>query len=58
MDTQIPEAYEPSNAKNKRKGEKASVSRKKVKAHRTPHHTSLTTDDVELVATTVEDRLS
>jgi hypothetical protein len=58
MDTQIPEASEPSDAPKKRTWEKESGSRKKEKAHRTPPHTSLTTDDVELVATTIEDRLS
>jgi hypothetical protein len=58
MDTQMPEASEPSYAQNKRAGEQASGPRKKVKAHRKPLQTSLTTDDVELVATTVEDRLS
>jgi hypothetical protein len=58
MDTQMPEASEPSDAQKKRTGEKASGSRKKVKAHRKPMETSLTTDDVELIATTVEDRLS
>jgi hypothetical protein len=58
MDTQMPEASEPSDAQKKRTGEQASGSRKKAKAHRKPLHTSLTTDDVELIATTVEDRLS
>jgi hypothetical protein len=58
MDTQMPETYEPLDSQRKRTGEQASGSRKKAKAHRTPPHTSLTTDDVELVATTVEDRLS
>jgi hypothetical protein len=58
MDTQMPEAYEPSDAQRKRTGEQASGSRKKEKAHRKPLQTSLTTDDVELIATTVEDRLS
>jgi hypothetical protein len=52
------EASEPSDAQKKRTGEQASGSRKKEKAHRTPMHTSLTVDDVELVATIVEDRLS
>jgi hypothetical protein len=47
MDTQMPEASEPSDAQKKRTGEKASGSRKKAKAHKTPMQTSLTTDDVE-----------
>jgi hypothetical protein len=58
VDTHMPETSEPSDSQKKRTGEKESGSRKKVKAHRTPPHTSLTTDDVELVATTIEDRLS
>jgi hypothetical protein len=57
-DTQMPTTSEPSEAQGKRTGEKTSGSRKKEKAHKPPSHTSLTTDDVELVATTVEDRLS
>jgi hypothetical protein len=57
-DTQMPEASEPSDAQRKRTGEKESGSRKKVKAHKKPMETSLTTDDVELIAMTVEDRLS
>jgi hypothetical protein len=51
------DAYEPSDAQKKRTWEKASGSKKKVKAHRIPMHTSLTSNDVELVATTVEDRV-
>jgi hypothetical protein len=58
MDTQMPEVSEPSDAQRKRPGEQASGTRKKEKAHRKPMETSLTTDDVELIATTVEDRLS
>jgi hypothetical protein len=58
MDTQMPEASEPSEAQRKRTGEQASGSRKKAKAHKKPMETSLMTDDVELIATTVEDRLS
>jgi hypothetical protein len=58
MDTQMPETSEPSDSQKKRIGEQASGSRKKAKAHRTPPHTSLTTDDVEIVATTIEYRLS
>jgi len=54
----MPETFEKEDAQKKRTGEKASGSRKKSKAHRTPPHTSLTIDDVELVATTIEDRLS
>jgi hypothetical protein len=58
MDTEMPEASEPSTAQRKRTWEQASGSRKKAKAHKKPMETSLTTDDVELIATTVEDRLS
>jgi hypothetical protein len=55
VDTDILEKYEPIESQNKIAGEKASGSKKKAKAHRTPPHTSLTTDDVELAATTIED---
>jgi hypothetical protein len=58
MDTQIPETSEPSDSQKKRTWEKESGSKKKEKAHRTPPHTSLTIDDVELVDTTIEYRLS
>jgi hypothetical protein len=58
MDTQMPEASEPSYSQRKRMGEKTSGSRNKVKAHRKPLETSRTTDDFELIATTVEDQLS
>jgi hypothetical protein len=44
--------------KGRGQGSKQSGSRKKAKAHKKPLETSLTTDDVELIATTVEDRLS
>jgi hypothetical protein len=54
----MPEASEPPEAQRKRTGEQPSGSRKKAKAHRKPMETSLMTDDVELIATTVEDRLS
>jgi hypothetical protein len=54
----MPEASEPPEAQRKRTGEKPSGSRKKEKAHRKPMETSLTQDDVDLIATTVEDRLS
>jgi hypothetical protein len=57
MDAHMPEESEPSNVQIKRTGEQASGSRKKAKAHIKPMETSLTIDEVELVATTVEDRL-
>jgi hypothetical protein len=57
-DTQIPESFEPPEAQRKRTREKPSGSRKKAKAHRNPMETSLTEDDMELIAMTVEDRLS
>jgi hypothetical protein len=58
MDTQIPKVSEPSDAQRKMSGEQASGTRKKEKAHRKPMETSLTIDNVELIAMTVEDRLS
>jgi hypothetical protein len=57
-DTHIPKSSEPSYAQRKKPVEQASGTRKKPKAHRKPMETSLTTDDVELIKTTVEDRLS
>jgi hypothetical protein len=56
-DTQMQKTFEPSEAQGKRTGDKTSGSRKNTKAHKPPSHTSLTTYDVELVATTVEDRI-
>jgi hypothetical protein len=58
MDAHMPEESEPSYAQIKRTWEQVSGFRKKAKAHKKPMETSLTTDDVELVATIVEDRLS
>jgi hypothetical protein len=58
MDTQMPEASEQPEAQRKRTGEQESGTRKKEKAHRKQMETSLTTDDVEMIAMTVEDRLS
>jgi hypothetical protein len=52
------ETSEPSNAQKKREAEQASVSRKKAKAQKKQMETSLTTDDVELIATTIEEQLS
>jgi hypothetical protein len=57
VDTYIPETSTPAEAQMKRTGKKTSGSRKKLKAHRTPPHTPLTEDDVEIVAKTIEDRL-
>jgi gas vesicle protein len=54
----MPQAFETSYGQKKRTGEKASGSRKKVKAHRKLIETSLTADDVELIAATVKDQLS
>jgi hypothetical protein len=56
-DPHMPTTSKPSEAQGKRTGEKTNGSRKKTKAHKPPSHTSLTTDDVELVAITVEHRL-
>jgi hypothetical protein len=58
MDTQIPGASEPSKAQRKKTWEQESGSRKKAKAHKKLMETSLTTNDVDLIATKVEDRLS
>jgi hypothetical protein len=57
MDTRIPEASEQPESQRKRTGEQPSGSRKKAKAHRNPMETSLMQDEVELIATTVEDWL-
>jgi hypothetical protein len=58
MDTQMIEASEQLEAQRKRTTEQVSGTRKKAKAHRKKMETSLAIDDVELIATTVEDRLS
>jgi hypothetical protein len=58
MDTYILEAYDPSDTQIKRTREKESGSRKKAKEHGKPLETSLIEDDVELIATIVEDPLS
>jgi hypothetical protein len=52
------EASEPSQAQRKRKGEQASGSEKKAKAHKKLMETSLMEDDVELITMTMEDWLS
>jgi hypothetical protein len=57
MDTKILEAYEQPCTQWKRKIEKVSGAKKKSNAHRKQMETSLTVDDVELIATIVEDRL-
>jgi hypothetical protein len=57
MDAQILESYEPSEAQRKRTREQERGSRNKVKAHKKPMDTSLMTDDVDLIAMTMEDRL-
>jgi hypothetical protein len=57
-DTQRPPSPEPSATQEKRPGEHTSGSRKKTKAHKPQSHISLTSDDVELVATIVEERLA
>jgi hypothetical protein len=58
MDTWMPESSEQPEAQRKRTREKASGARKKAKAHKKQMETSLTIDDVELIDTVVEDRLS
>jgi hypothetical protein len=58
MDTQMSEASKPSEAQRKRKEEKESGSKNNTKAHNKPMATSLMTDDVEMIAMTVEDRFS
>jgi hypothetical protein len=57
-DTQRPTSPEPSATQEKRPGEHTSGGRKKAKAHKPQSHISLTPDDVELVVTTVEERLA
>jgi hypothetical protein len=54
----VPEALESSEAQRKRTREKASGFRKKEMTDIKLMQTSLTTDDVEMIATTMEDRLS
>jgi hypothetical protein len=54
MNTYMPEASELLDSQRKITGEKLSIPRKKMKAHRKPMETSLTTNDVELIATIVE----
>jgi hypothetical protein len=58
MDTMMPETFDPSYSQRKRTCEKTSGPRKKAKAHRKPLQTSLKTNDVELITTTIEDQLS
>jgi hypothetical protein len=58
VDTNMPETSQPADPQKRIIGEKESGSRKKKKAHKTPPHTSLTSDDVEVVSTTIEYRLS
>jgi hypothetical protein len=58
MDTHMQEASEPSQAQRKRKGEQASGSKKKAKAHKKLMETSLMEDDVELITMTIKDWLS
>jgi len=58
MDTYMPKVYEPSDAQIKMRWEKASGAKKKEKAQIKPIETSLTTDYVERITKTVEDRLS
>jgi hypothetical protein len=55
MDTLIQETFEPSDAERKRTREKKIVHRKKAKPHRKLVQTSLTTNYVELIATTIKD---
>jgi len=58
MDTQMTKANEQPNTQIKRTTDQVSGTMKKAKAHRKQMEMSLTTDDVELIAKTVEDRLS
>jgi hypothetical protein len=57
-DTHRPTSPEPLDTQEKQPREKTSGGRKKAKAHRPQCHISLTSDDVELVVTTVEERLA
>ena len=52
------EVSKPSYSQRQRPWDQASGTKKKAKAHRKPMETSLIADDVELIAMTVEDRLS
>jgi hypothetical protein len=58
MDTHMTKANEQPNTQIKRTTDQVSGTMKKAKAHRKQMEMSLTTDDVELIAKTVEDRLS
>jgi hypothetical protein len=58
MGTQMPEVYDPSDAQIKRPWEKASGIKKKEKTHINLMETSMISNDVELIATTMEDKLS
>jgi hypothetical protein len=51
------EVSDPSQAQRKRPGEQESGARKKEKAHIKPMETSLKTNDVEMIAMIVENRL-
>ena len=54
----MPTILEPLETQEKWLGEQTGGVRNKVKAHKPQCHISLTPDDVELVATTVEERLA
>jgi hypothetical protein len=54
----MPKAYEQPDTQRKRTLEKVSGARNKSKAHRKQMETSLTTNDVDLIAMALEDRLS
>jgi hypothetical protein len=56
-DTQRPTSPKPSDTQEKRPGKKTSGGRKNAKAHKPQSHISLTLDNVELVVTTVKERL-
>jgi hypothetical protein len=58
MDTQMPEASKQLDAQRKRTTEQVSGSGKKEKAHKKQMETSLTANNVEIIATTIKDRLS
>jgi hypothetical protein len=54
MDTQMPEESEQPDAQRKRTTKQVSGAKKKAKAHKKQMETSLTTNDIELVAMTIK----
>jgi hypothetical protein len=57
-DIQRPTSPKPSTTQEKRPGEHTSAGRKKEKVHKPHSHISLTLDNVDLVVTTVKEKLT